>query len=78
MMVEEQSAVLYIPNEARIPLMGNHSTITKFEYRDSQYAAIRRELETIIEGVRLRLVDSNDSPTQRYDPNIHYCMRSRC
>jgi hypothetical protein len=50
-MVEESSAVLYVPNESRIPIMADHTTMVKFSYRDMHYQAVKTQLEEIIQSI---------------------------
>ena len=48
-MVEESSAVLYLPNETRIPAVADHRNIVKHSYRDQRYHLIKSELTDIVE-----------------------------
>jgi len=48
MMVSERSAVLNVPNEVLIPVVGDHNTIIKFTHRDNHYIAIKNQLQKIL------------------------------
>jgi hypothetical protein len=49
-MVEESSAVLYLPNETRIPIMADHTNMIKFNHRDKYYQAVKAQLNEVLKN----------------------------
>ena len=65
--MEEGSAVLYLPNESRIPAAVDHRNIVKHSYRDQRYHAIRNELIDIVENCAGPVAQGSELTAARYN-----------
>lgn len=65
-MVEESSAVLYVPNETRIPVMADHTGMIKFSHRDRHYHAVKTQLNEVMKNCSDTISQRFALPIERY------------